>query len=74
MILLAALTYVPRVARLQASIETGMLLAQGVEELKSIHTLPSLLLYENGVLAHTVEGTGSVKGLLASCLPCILLA
>ena len=29
---------------------------QGVEELKSIHTLPSLLLYENGVLLHIVEG------------------
>ena len=29
---------------------------QGVEELKSIHTLPSLLLYENGVLVHIVEG------------------
>ena len=29
---------------------------QGVEELKSIHTLPSLLLYENGALVHIVEG------------------
>ena len=29
---------------------------QGVEELKSIHTLPSLLLYEKGVLVHIVEG------------------
>ncbi len=33
-----------------------MLPAQDVEELKSIHSLPSLLLYENGVLIHIVEG------------------
>ena len=32
------------------------LFMQGVEELKSIHTLPSLLLYENGSLVHIVEG------------------
>lgn len=31
-------------------------LLQNVEELKSIHTLPSLLLYENGVMVHIVEG------------------
>lgn len=29
---------------------------ENVEELKSIHTLPSLLLYENGVMVHIVEG------------------
>jgi len=29
---------------------------QGVDELKSIHTLPSLLLYEDGALVHIVEG------------------
>lgn len=35
-------------------------MVQTVEELKSIHTLPSLLLYENGVLVHIVEGTSSI--------------
>ena len=29
---------------------------QGVDELKSIHTLPSLILYEDGALVHIVEG------------------
>ncbi|DBA74243.1 hypothetical protein WJX77_011558 [Trebouxia sp. C0004] len=30
-------------------------IVEGVDELKSIHTLPSLLLYEDGVLVHIVE-------------------
>ena len=42
-------------------------MVQTVEELKSIHTLPSLLLFENGVLVHIVEGTSSV-GDTSGCL------
>lgn len=30
-------------------------IVEGVDELKSIHTLPSLLLYEDGALVHIVE-------------------
>jgi hypothetical protein len=41
--------------RLQLNVHSPLCM-QGVDELKSIHTLPSLLLYEDGALVHIVEG------------------
>ena len=46
---------------LLCEIECQTISLQEVEELKSIHTLPSLLLYEGGILVHIVEGIQLVK-------------